>query len=237
MVLGSVKRILTNVFRIALTARDQPDFAIDSFQKILDDLEHMEGHVSAENGCDDFGIDSKTATAIEAHLNSSSISGNSASSRANDVEHPVPANSPAGPIVTTATSMEDTIELRVEEAPTTTTSVSVEDAAVVAMTTTTEPVNQLVDADTDADDEAQAETDEEPQLSDEESDAEADVDEETDDSASESDSYLERLEVVRIKKVLYWKDSETGDLYVYMPEDEVGDKIGRVVDGKAVMNE
>lgn len=44
------------------------------------------------------------------------------------------------------------------------------------------------------------------------------------------------LEPVRIKKILYWKDIDTGDLYTYLPDDEVGDKIGSYVDGKPVFD-
>ena len=43
------------------------------------------------------------------------------------------------------------------------------------------------------------------------------------------------LEPVRIKKVMYWKDINSGDIYTYLPEDEgVGDKVGTYVDGKPV---
>jgi hypothetical protein len=39
------------------------------------------------------------------------------------------------------------------------------------------------------------------------------------------------LEPVRIRKVIYWKDAATGDLYQYLPDDEVGDKVGSYVNG------
>ena len=43
------------------------------------------------------------------------------------------------------------------------------------------------------------------------------------------------LEPVRIKKLMYWKDVNSGDIYTYLPEDEgVGDKVGTYVDGKPV---
>lgn len=42
------------------------------------------------------------------------------------------------------------------------------------------------------------------------------------------------LEPVRIRKVIYWKDKETGDLYQYLPDDEVGDKVGSYVNGVPV---
>ena len=45
------------------------------------------------------------------------------------------------------------------------------------------------------------------------------------------------LEPVRIKKVMYWKDVNSGDIYTYIPEDEgVGDKVGTYVDGKPVFD-
>ena len=42
------------------------------------------------------------------------------------------------------------------------------------------------------------------------------------------------LEPVRIKKVIYWKDVNSGDIYESLPDDEVGDKVGQYVDGKPV---
>jgi len=42
------------------------------------------------------------------------------------------------------------------------------------------------------------------------------------------------LEPVRIRKVIYWKDKESGDLYQYLPDDEVGDKVGSYVNGVPV---
>ena len=42
------------------------------------------------------------------------------------------------------------------------------------------------------------------------------------------------LEPVRIKKTLYWKDLDNGDLYTYLPDDEVGDLIGAYKDGKII---
>jgi hypothetical protein len=42
------------------------------------------------------------------------------------------------------------------------------------------------------------------------------------------------LEPVRIRKVIYWKDKENGDLYQYLPDDEVGDKVGSYVNGVPV---
>lgn len=61
------------------------------------------------------------------------------------------------------------------------------------------------------------------------------VDAEEEDEAEEEVEELE-LEPVRIKKVIYWKDSKSGDIYVSLPEDEVGDKVGRYVDGKPVFD-
>ena len=45
------------------------------------------------------------------------------------------------------------------------------------------------------------------------------------------------LEPVRIKKVLYWKDLDNGDLYSYLPNDEVGDLVGSYMDGKLILNQ
>ena len=44
----------------------------------------------------------------------------------------------------------------------------------------------------------------------------------------------EELELVpvRIKKVTYWKDEKSGDIYEYLPGDDWGEKVGTYVDGK-----
>ena len=42
------------------------------------------------------------------------------------------------------------------------------------------------------------------------------------------------LEPVRIKKIIYWKDINSGDIYESLPDDEVGEKVGQYVDGKPV---
>ena len=68
----------------------------------------------------------------------------------------------------------------------------------------------------------------------------ADSDDEDEDEADGSDSEEEtvelNLEPVRIKKVIYWKDADSGDLYAYLPDDQVGDKVGAYVNGKPVLN-
>lgn len=56
-------------------------------------------------------------------------------------------------------------------------------------------------------------------------------------SAVEEESVVElNLDPVRIKKVLYYMDRDNGDLYTYLPDDEVGDKIGSYIDGKPVFD-
>jgi hypothetical protein len=72
----------------------------------------------------------------------------------------------------------------------------------------------------------------------EESVVDGDKAEEEEDEDEEAEEDVEELELepVRIKKVIYWKDSKSGDIYVCLPEDEVGDKVGRYVDGKPVFD-
>jgi len=62
---------------------------------------------------------------------------------------------------------------------------------------------------------------------------EEEVEEVEEQSEEEEEQELE-LVPVRIKKVTYWKDETTGDIYQYLPDDECGDKVGMYVDGKAV---
>lgn len=195
MVLGNVKRVLANVFRIALTAQSRPEEAVRAFDSILDDLMVEESREAIQ-----------LAEAVAAAIDISSISGDSATSDVVDTEPHVPANSPSGPVVSVGPT-ENIIELKVEEAP-------------IAI------VSEVVPSDDDRLSSNQLEED------DADSGDDADEEDADDDEATSSDSYLERLEVVRIRKVLYWKDTETGDLYAYMPEDEVGDKVGKIEDGK-----
>jgi hypothetical protein len=70
----------------------------------------------------------------------------------------------------------------------------------------------------------------------EEEEGEEEEGEEEVEEAEEEDEEELELEPVRIKKVIYWKDSKSGDIYVCLPEDEVGDKVGRYVDGKPVFD-
>jgi hypothetical protein len=61
--------------------------------------------------------------------------------------------------------------------------------------------------------------------------------EEESDHDDEAEEVELNLEPVRIKKVMYWKDVNSGDIYTYIPEDEgVGDKVGTYVDGKPVFD-
>jgi hypothetical protein len=65
------------------------------------------------------------------------------------------------------------------------------------------------------------------------------VEEETveEETVEEEDEETElQLVPIRIKKVTYWKDESTGDIYQYLPDDECGDKVGTYVDGKPVFN-
>ena len=67
--------------------------------------------------------------------------------------------------------------------------------------------------------------------------AEDDVEEEeaAEDEVEEEEEVVELdLEPVRIKKIIYWKDVNSGDIYESLPDDEVGDKVGQYVDGKPV---
>jgi len=84
------------------------------------------------------------------------------------------------------------------------------------------------------------ETEDVDEAADEDVEEAADVDEaeeavETEDVEDVDEEVDLELEPVRIKKVMYWKDINSGDIYTYLPEDEgVGDKVGTYVDGKPV---
>jgi translation initiation factor IF-2 len=43
------------------------------------------------------------------------------------------------------------------------------------------------------------------------------------------------LEPVRIRKIIYWKDVDSGDLYQYLPDDEVGERVGGYINGIPVI--
>jgi len=63
---------------------------------------------------------------------------------------------------------------------------------------------------------------------------EAEEEAEEEEPADEEEEVELDLEPVRIRKVIYWKDKESGDLYQYLPDDEVGDKVGSYVNGVPV---
>ena len=68
-----------------------------------------------------------------------------------------------------------------------------------------------------------------------ESDKEVEVAEavsETDSSKDEEEEEALEVEPVRIRKIIYWKDINTGYIYTYLPDDEVGEKVGAYVGGK-----
>ena len=119
-------------------------------------------------------------------------------------------------------------------------------AAAAAVTLPVEPAEavafELGDDENNVEGEADEEVDvdEEADAEDEEADAEDEEDEEEeaeDDEVETEDEAVElNLEPVRIKKVIYWKDTDSGDLYAYLPEDEVGDKVGAYVNGKPVFD-
>jgi hypothetical protein len=67
----------------------------------------------------------------------------------------------------------------------------------------------------------------------EEAEEEAEEEEAEEVEAEEEEIALD-LEPVRIRKVIYWKDTASGDLYQYLPDDEVGDKVGSYVNGVPV---
>lgn len=94
---------------------------------------------------------------------------------------------------------------------------------------------EATDAEEGSEEEAEAEEEgsEAEAEAEEEEEEEAEAEEEAEPEAEEIEL---NLEPVRIKKVIYWKDSDSGDLYAYLPEDEVGDKVGSYVNGKPVFD-
>jgi flagellar biosynthesis GTPase FlhF len=103
--------------------------------------------------------------------------------------------------------------------------------------------NEVGDEEEEADDEAEEEeVDEEEEAEEEEAEEEEAEEAEATDAEEEAEEEAEaeevelNLEPVRIKKVIYWKDTDSGDLYAYLPDDEVGDKVGSYVDGKPVFD-
>ena len=64
---------------------------------------------------------------------------------------------------------------------------------------------------------------------------EADVaitEEEQEEEKEEEEEEALEVEPVRIRKIIYWKDINTGYIYTYLPDDEVGEKVGAYVGGK-----
>ena len=81
----------------------------------------------------------------------------------------------------------------------------------------------------------QLKVEEEAAAADDDEEEEAVEDEGEEEQVEEEEEVLELdLEPVRIKKVIYWKDINSGDIYESLPDDEVGEKVGQYVDGKPV---
>ena len=59
--------------------------------------------------------------------------------------------------------------------------------------------------------------------------------EEEEEEAAEEEEVALNLEPVRIRKIIYWKDVDSGDLYQYLPDDEVGERVGGYINGFPVI--
>ena len=107
-----------------------------------------------------------------------------------------------------------------------------DEVVFVAPDNETKKINIVDELDEDEQVEESIEDDKEAE-EEEEAEAEEEAEEEAEAEAEEVEL---NLEPVRIKKVIYWKDTDSGDLYAYLPDDEVGDKVGSYVDGKPVFD-
>jgi len=101
-----------------------------------------------------------------------------------------------------------------------------EEAGVEAVALNDDGIPEEEEAGEEPGEEEEAEEEEEAGEEEAEAGEEEDVEEDVEEEAVELD-----LEPVRIRKVIYWKDAATGDLYQYLPDDEVGDKVGSYVNG------
>ena len=90
--------------------------------------------------------------------------------------------------------------------------------------------------DKEDDDEVEGEDEEEVEEDDDEVEEEDEIEEEVEEEEVEEEEQELELVPVRIKKVTYWKDELSGDIYQYLPDDECGDKVGTYVDGKPVFD-
>ena len=108
-----------------------------------------------------------------------------------------------------------------------------EDDVRLIITETEQPKEELSVIDPDEGVEAIALNDDGEPEEEEEDAAEEEVAEEevAEEEVAEEEAVELDLEPVRIRKVIYWKDAATGDLYQYLPDDEVGDKVGSYVNG------
>jgi hypothetical protein len=89
------------------------------------------------------------------------------------------------------------------------------------------------EAATDEEEKEEEAVEEEEQEEEEQEQEAADEEEEQEQEEAADEQELD-LVPVRIKKVTYWKDELTGDIYQYIADDECGDKVGTYVDGKPV---
>jgi len=104
--------------------------------------------------------------------------------------------------------------------------------------TVTVPASSTVVAEEEEEAADEEEEQEEDEAEEDEAAYEVEEGDEEEAAAAEEEEQEQELELVpvRIKKVTYWKDEPTGDIYQYLADDECGDKVGTYVDGKPVFD-
>jgi len=110
------------------------------------------------------------------------------------------------------------------------------DLAIEEVQGEVEEVEEEEVAETEAEAEAEAEIEteaEEEAEADVETEAEEEVEEEVVEPAAEEEEEGMSVEQITIRGRTYWRDTDTDDLYAVIGDDDVGDKVGQIVNGVA----
>ena len=222
------KELLVKIFRLTLaTAERRPEDAVTAFSDILDSA---------------IECPAVECPAVECCNNISEISHHD--SMYDDMPALVPIQRSFAPSFNPFT--DDEVKLVISEEPVAAKPLSVDynvaDGTRVvyasAAAVETQEEEAAAAADEEQEEEAAAADEEQEEAAEEEEEEEEAADEEQEEEAGEEqeEDAGEELQLVpvRIKKVTYWKDELTGDIYQYLPDDECGDKVGTYVDGKPV---
>ena len=224
--MNETKALLLNIFRLTLAiSNNNQNEAVSTFSNILDgvivhNIADQFGNISSISNVDDDGIklvineDKLAINEVVTQVTVPVVSGQTAynfQTNVNDIQDDEEEE-----------EEEDNVEVVEEE----------EDHNVEVVEEEEDHNVEVVEEEEDDNVEVVEEEEDDAEVM----EVEQDQEEEEVDQDQEEEVEL-NLEPVRIRKVLYWKDLDNGDLYSYLPNDEVGDLVGSYIDGKLTLNQ